>query len=92
MTNLERVNKRIHDTYHSPKNKEVLPIALFFGVIAIVFKNPLFWESIIWFSYYWYCDSNNKKWSNSPRQIEERASLIRYRDKLLSGELPIKED
>ena len=83
---LNRINKQINDTYHSPKNKETLPIALFFSVIAIIFKNPLFWESIIWFIYYWYCDSNNKKWRNNSYNIKEREFLIEYKKKLLNGE------
>ena len=84
---LKKTEQRIYDTCHSPKNKEALPIALFFGVIAIIFKNALLWECIIWGIYYCYCSSNNEKWKNSPMNIQEREYLLNFKRKLLNGEL-----
>ena len=92
MTGIDRINKQIYETEHDPKNKEALPIAIFFSVICIIFKNPLFWESLVWGIYYLYCDSNNKKWSNLPSNIKKREFLIGFRNDVLSGKIKLKED
>lgn len=91
MTNLDNVNKKLYHTYHSKKNREVLPIVIFWSVIVIIFNNPLFWELLVWGIYYLYCDSNNKKLVNDPENLRERTWLIKTRNQLLSGELEIKE-
>lgn len=87
MTGLDRINKKIHDTYYDPKNKQVLPTALFFGVLAIITKAPLFWETLIWGIYYLYCSHNNEKWRKLPYNIEQRERLLEFRRKILSGEI-----
>lgn len=91
MTGLDRLNKQIHDTYHSKKNKEVLPIVIFFSVIAIIFKGALLWEVLIWGSYYLYCVHNNNKLNNDPANLKERERLIKFREKILSGECKFKD-
>ena len=84
---LKNVENKIYNTYHHPKNKEAFPIALVFGVIAIIFKGAITWEILIWGSYYCYCSSNNAKWKNSPHNVKEREFLLNFRYKLLNGEL-----
>lgn len=92
MTGLDRLNKQIYDTYHSKKNKEALPIFIFFGVIAIIFKNAVFYESVIWMIYYLYCSYNNAQLNKDPKNLKEREFLLNFREKILSGELKFKED
>ena len=91
MTNLDNAKRRLYNTYHSKKNKEALPITIFFGVIVIIFKNPLFWESLVWTIYYLYCFYNNTQLENNSKILEEREFLIGYIDKIEKGIYPIKE-
>ena len=84
---LRNTDKKIYDTYHHPKNKEILPIVIFFSVIAIIFRGAMLYETIIWGIYYLYCSSNNEKWSNHPNNVKERQYLLSFRQKLLNGEL-----
>ena len=92
MTGLDRLNKEIYDTYHSKKNKEMLPIVIFFSVIAIIFKGALFYEAVIWVSYYAYCCHNNEELNKDPKNLEHRKFLLEFRRKILSGECKFKED
>ena len=92
MTGLDRLNKEIYDTYHDPKNKEVLPIYLFFGVIALILKGAMLYELIIWGLYYSYCNSNNAKLNNNPKNLEKRKMLLEFRRKILTGEMKFNED
>ena len=84
---LKNVDIELYNTTHDPKNKEVLPIAIFWSVICIIFNGAMLWECIVWGIYYMYCDSNNKKWSNLPCNIRERESLLKFRQKLINGEI-----
>ena len=84
---LKNIDKRIYDTCHSPKNKEILPIVIFFSVIAIIFNGAILYEALIWGFYYLYCSSNNEKWRNLSQNVKERASLLDFKRKLLNGEL-----
>ena len=90
--NLERVDEQIYYTTHDPKNKNALPIVIFFSVICIIFKNPLFWESVVWVIYYLYCDCNNQKWKNMKRNIEHREFLLNYRKKIIEGKINFPEE
>lgn len=92
MTGLDRLNKQIEETYHDPKNKEMLPIVVFFSLIAIIFKAALLYELIIWGIYYSYCQSNNEKLNKDPNNLREREYLLEFKRKILSGELKFKED
>lgn len=92
MTGLDRINKEIYYTYHSKKNKEVLPLVIFFSVIAIIFKGAVLYEAIIWGIYYSYCKSNNEKLNNDPKNLENRKFLLEFKRKILNGEIKFKED
>ena len=92
MTGLEKLNKQIYDTYHDKRNKEVLPIVLVFSVIAIIFKNPLFWEILIWGFYWVYCSNNNEKLNKDPQNLKNREFLLDFRKNIISGECKFKED
>lgn len=90
MTGLEKIDKQIYDTYHDPKNKDVLPIFIFFGIIVLIFKSAILWELIVWGIYYSYCSSNNEKLNNNPKNLENREYLLDYRKRLLNGEIKFK--
>ena len=92
MTGLDRINKEIHNTYHSQKNKDILPIFIFFSVIVIIFKNALFYEIIIWLIYYKYCCKNNEELNNNPDNLKHRMHLLSIRQKLLNGECNFFKD
>ena len=83
---LKNINKQIYDTYHDPKNKQALPIAIFWAVIVIIFKNPLLWEIIVWSIYYFYCSSNNQKLNKNKYNLEKRAFLLNFKQKYLNGD------
>ena len=91
MTGLDRINEKIYYTYHSKKNKEILPIVIFFSIIVVIFKGALLYETIIWGIYYSYCKSNNEKLNKDPGNLKERAYLLEFRRKILSGEIKFKE-
>ena len=84
---LRNIEKQIYYTSHDPKNKDFFPMVMFFGIIAIIFKGAITWEIIIWGLYWGYCSSNNEKWKNLPRNVQEREYLLNFKRKLLSGEL-----
>lgn len=92
MSGLDKLNKQIYETYNDPKNKEILPIVIFFSVIAIIFNSVLFYEMLIWGAYYYYCKSNNNKLNTDPRNLENRRFLLDFKAKILSGELTFKEN
>ena len=87
---LERAEREIYNTYHHPKNKEILPIVLFFGVVFIIFKNPLFYEILLWGWYYSYCSKNNQKLNNDPYILKRRQYWIELRQDVLSGKFNCK--
>lgn len=92
MTGLDRLNKEIYYTYHSKKNKEMLPVALFFGVICIIFKHTWAWEMIVWSIYFWYCQKNNAELNNSKSNLEKRSFLLKFRQDILSGKAKFEDD
>ena len=92
MTGLDRLNKQIYDTYQSKKNKEVLPIVIFFSVIFIIFNGAILFEAILWGWYWSYCSKNNAELNNDPKNLKERERLLEFRKKILSGEYKFKED
>lgn len=84
---LSNVNKRLYETTHDPSNKAVLPIAIFWSVICIIFKNPLFWEALVWTIYYLYCSDKNRRWEKLPNNIREREFLLGFKQELLEGKI-----
>ena len=92
MTGLDRLNQEIYETYHDPKNKEVLPLVIFLSAIVLIFNGAMLFEAIIWYFYYSYCKSNNEKLNSNPKNLENREYLLEFRRKILSGECKFKED
>ena len=91
MTGLESLDKEIHNTYHDPKNKDILPIIIFFSVIFVLFKGAILFELLLWGGYYLYCLSNNNALNNNKYNVEKRKRLLDFRSKIVSGELDFKK-
>jgi len=83
---IDKIDKDIYATYHSPKNKEVLPIFIFFGAFALICNGMLLYEMIIWGIYYWYCNKNNEELNNNQKNLEKREYLINFKERILNGE------
>lgn len=87
---LASVDKKIYDTYHSKKNKEALPIVLFFSAIVLIFNGAILFELIIWGIYYAYCSANNEKLNNNPTNLKNREFLLEYKRKILNDDFKFK--
>ena len=84
---LKRADREIYNTYHYPKNKEILPIVLFFGVVFIIFKNPLLYETLLWGWYYSYCTKNNLEWSKDPNNLKRRQYWTEFKQDVSNGKI-----
>ena len=86
-SNKKSIDQEIYDTYYSKKNKEVLPIVIFFSLLFIIFKGALFFELILWGWYISYCNENNKNLRNSQVNIKHREYLKRVKEYMEKGEI-----
>lgn len=84
--NWESFYKERHKLYHSPKNKEILPVVIFFSLICIILKDAIAYEIIIWFAYYQYCKSNNEKLNKNPEIIQMRKVFANIQNKQMRKE------
>ena len=77
------LDRRIHDTYYSSKNKEILPSFIVIGVFFLICSNAVFLEVCLWTVYAAMCAYNNQKLRSCPMNKKEREFLIKNYDKLL---------
>ena len=82
----KELDKRIHDTYYSSKNKEVLPSFVVVGLFLLLCSNFIIFEICLWAIYAFICYSNNEKLRSCPTVIKEREYLINNYNKLLDKE------
>ena len=82
MTKME-LDKRIHDTYYSRKNKEILPSFIIISLFLLVCSNCIFLEICLWTIYVVVCSNNNEKLRSCPTVIKEREFLIENYNRLL---------
>lgn len=82
MTKAE-LDKKIHDTYYSSKNKEILPSFIVIGIFFLICSNGIILEICLWVVYAIICEDNNKKLRNCPTVKREREFLIKNYDRLL---------
>lgn len=87
MTGLERLDKKIYDTYHDPKNKEMLPLVIILTLVFCLFNGAILFQILLWWWYYDYCKTNNDKLNNNKANLERRELLLERKRKILSGEL-----
>ena len=89
---LKNIDERLYYTTHNPKNKDSLPIYIFWSVVCLIFKGAVLWELAIWGFYCYSCHCNNEVWKNKPENITDREMLLDFRKKLINGDVnfPIK--
>lgn len=77
---MNNLDKEIHDTYYSKKNKDILPIVIFFSVVFLIFNGAIIFESLLWLWYYTYCSNNNQKLRNDKVNIKKQEHLIKVKE------------
>lgn len=84
-SNKNNIDKEIYDTYYSKKNKEVLPIIIFFSFVFLIFRGSIIFEAILWGCYALYCNNNNQNLRNNQENIKQREHLMKVKDYMENG-------
>lgn len=80
------LDKKIHETYYSSKNKEILPAFIVVSLFLLLCSHFIIYEICLWVVYAFVCSYNNEKLRSCPMTKREREYLIKNYDKLLDKE------